>query len=285
VIVAEVILLVIAYTALVITLFTEIVCYKRNLETLETILFTASLLLLIISLTVSPLIDTELPADHINIFVLLAMTTVGFTTPLNVFTERKNSVNAIWRKIVWACGSLIFLITIVSYFFNLLIYSQYLVSAFLLISVLASMIIVLITKPSKRLAQREKTDRMFAVSFMVLVPLSLVASYFLDQEDNLKIGFLLPVVFILLSASKLIDDLQRLGFINTSTAPQEQHFQNYLLSEREKEIANLLVLGKSYKQISEELYIAMPTVKTHVSNVYKKCGTSSRSELTALLIK
>jgi DNA-binding NarL/FixJ family response regulator len=57
------------------------------------------------------------------------------------------------------------------------------------------------------------------------------------------------------------------------------------LTKREQEIATLLTKGITYKEISESLFISMPTVKTHTSNIYKKCGVKNRSELTALLIK
>ncbi len=49
--VVEIFLLVLAYTIIVIALFLEIICYKKNIETQETIAFTTSLLLLIMALT------------------------------------------------------------------------------------------------------------------------------------------------------------------------------------------------------------------------------------------
>jgi DNA-binding CsgD family transcriptional regulator len=42
-------------------------------------------------------------------------------------------------------------------------------------------------------------------------------------------------------------------------------------------------LGKSYKEISEELFIAPETAKTHIRNVYKKLQVNSRSALKKLL--
>ncbi|MCL4148268.1 UNVERIFIED_CONTAM: hypothetical protein GTU68_025111 [Idotea baltica] len=87
-----------------------------------------------------------------------------------------------------------------------------------------------------------------------------------------------------MSGHKLIDDLQRLSLFNPKVELKEQHFQNYALTNREKEIAALLTEGKTYKQISTELFISLPTVKTHTSNIYRKCGVKNRSTLTALLI-
>lgn len=53
------------------------------------------------------------------------------------------------------------------------------------------------------------------------------------------------------------------------------------LSPREKEIALLLLSGKSAKQITEELDITINTANFHIKNLYKKLSISSRSELFA----
>ena len=50
------------------------------------------------------------------------------------------------------------------------------------------------------------------------------------------------------------------------------------LSSRENEILNLIIAGKSNKEIASDLFISLPTVKTHVSNIYKKMGVQSRSQ-------
>ncbi len=55
------------------------------------------------------------------------------------------------------------------------------------------------------------------------------------------------------------------------------------LSPREEDIMRAFALGKSYKEISEELFIAPETVKTHIRNVYKKLQVNSRTDLRKLL--
>ena len=152
------------------------------------------------------------------------------------------------------------------------------------LSIVASMVFVQRTKPQQRLAHREKTERLFSLLFLILVPASLVAGYVLElDEAGLRIGFTIPLVFILLSASKLTDDLQRLSLFKLGADVNEQHFKNYGLTAREQEIAILLGQGRTYKQIGEALFISMPTVKTHASKIYKKCGVKSRAELMQLL--
>jgi DNA-binding CsgD family transcriptional regulator len=52
-----------------------------------------------------------------------------------------------------------------------------------------------------------------------------------------------------------------------------------VLSDREREVATLLLEGLSYAQIARELYVTRSTVAFHLSNVYAKTGTTSRHEL------
>ena len=52
------------------------------------------------------------------------------------------------------------------------------------------------------------------------------------------------------------------------------------LSNREAEVLHLVLSGKSNTAIAEELFLAVGTVKTHVHNILKKSGCSSREELT-----
>lgn len=55
------------------------------------------------------------------------------------------------------------------------------------------------------------------------------------------------------------------------------------LTVREIEILHLLVDGKSYNEISEELYISLNTVKHHVKNIYRKLHINSRVKLMHIM--
>jgi DNA-binding CsgD family transcriptional regulator len=52
-----------------------------------------------------------------------------------------------------------------------------------------------------------------------------------------------------------------------------------LLSNREQEVAALLLQGKSNKQIAAALHITQNTVEFHLKNIYAKLQVSSRTEL------
>lgn len=54
------------------------------------------------------------------------------------------------------------------------------------------------------------------------------------------------------------------------------------LTERERDVAELAVVGLSYAQIARDLFVAPTTVSYHLSNIYRKCGVRTRHELTEL---
>jgi DNA-binding CsgD family transcriptional regulator/anti-sigma regulatory factor (Ser/Thr protein kinase) len=63
------------------------------------------------------------------------------------------------------------------------------------------------------------------------------------------------------------------------TAAAEQIAQ---LRPREREVLELMVAGLRNREIAERLYIAVRTVKFHVSNILRKFGASSRAEVIVL---
>jgi DNA-binding CsgD family transcriptional regulator len=55
------------------------------------------------------------------------------------------------------------------------------------------------------------------------------------------------------------------------------------LSEREREVARLVLDGRTHREIGTELYISAKTVEHHVANVRQKLGATTRSELLAAI--
>jgi DNA-binding CsgD family transcriptional regulator len=55
------------------------------------------------------------------------------------------------------------------------------------------------------------------------------------------------------------------------------------LSEREREVAVLVLQGLTYKQIGEQLFISAKTVEHHVARMRQRLGSTSRGELLAQL--
>lgn len=66
-------------------------------------------------------------------------------------------------------------------------------------------------------------------------------------------------------------------------APIDLHKIGVEFTQQEGKICELLIKGFSYKQLCEELFISMNTLKYHIKNIYIKADVKGRSELTALI--
>ena len=52
------------------------------------------------------------------------------------------------------------------------------------------------------------------------------------------------------------------------------------LSERELEVLRLLAAGKRNREIAQELWVGLDTVKKHVTHILDKLGATNRTEAT-----
>ena len=66
-----------------------------------------------------------------------------------------------------------------------------------------------------------------------------------------------------------------------SAAPPALIPEGEVLTEREREVLQLLVQGYSNQAIAQELVVAVGTVKRHVSNIMSKLGVQSRLQAAA----
>lgn len=55
------------------------------------------------------------------------------------------------------------------------------------------------------------------------------------------------------------------------------------LTEREKQVARLVVLGETNKQVAQDLGITAQTVGAHLKHIYQKMHLRSRTQLAARL--
>jgi DNA-binding CsgD family transcriptional regulator len=69
----------------------------------------------------------------------------------------------------------------------------------------------------------------------------------------------------------------------TTVTPDSQGAPAARLSEREREVAELLVQGLPYRDIGSQLFISAKTVEHHVARIRRRLGADSRSELLSML--
>jgi DNA-binding NarL/FixJ family response regulator len=51
------------------------------------------------------------------------------------------------------------------------------------------------------------------------------------------------------------------------------------LSRREREVAECIARGYSYRRTAEAMFASVKTVETHMSHIFEKLGVASRHEL------
>lgn len=78
-----------------------------------------------------------------------------------------------------------------------------------------------------------------------------------------------------------LDEADALGELFQRAAHQLQ--QTYALTNRETEVAALLLAGRSRPAIRDELFISLNTVGVHARNIFAKCNVHSQQELIALV--
>jgi DNA-binding NarL/FixJ family response regulator len=98
----------------------------------------------------------------------------------------------------------------------------------------------------------------------------------LELAEALKRAVAGEPVFSPALASLVLGEFRRLAKQASGTQP---------LSEREREVLQLVARGHSYREIGEELYIAEKTVENHVRNILSKLHLNRRHELVRFAIE
>jgi len=107
----------------------------------------------------------------------------------------------------------------------------------------------------------------FQLNLDILNQLSMLA---VNLAFVVWLGRYFPALRAKLAEGSVADDLARLA-------------GRYDVSTREQEIIRALLLGKSNKEISEDLFISAHTVKNHLYNIYQKLGVKTRAQLQHLV--
>jgi DNA-binding NarL/FixJ family response regulator len=79
-----------------------------------------------------------------------------------------------------------------------------------------------------------------------------------------------------------------LDAVHSPERPERDHHAELLLrslSERERQILDLLARGYSNRRIAEACFLSLNTVRTHVQNVLVKLGVHSKLEAAALAVR
>jgi len=80
------------------------------------------------------------------------------------------------------------------------------------------------------------------------------------------------------AARLLASDVIRLG---TPVKHDAGSRSDVLLSDREQDVLSLIAEGLSNQEIADRLVISLPTVKTHIGNIFNKLDVTSRTQALA----
>jgi DNA-binding NarL/FixJ family response regulator len=90
---------------------------------------------------------------------------------------------------------------------------------------------------------------------------------------------LIEVVRIVATGESLVFPQQTRALISRFASATNQRDKNLAeLTDRETDVLRLLARGRSNQEISDELYIGIETVKTHIRSILLKLGAKNRTQ-------
>ncbi|MFO7782558.1 MAG: helix-turn-helix transcriptional regulator, partial [Spirochaetia bacterium] len=130
--------------------------------------------------------------------------------------------------------------------------------------------------------------RGFGVALLLLIPANLldfgVSVALRAAGETARDGFVFAAGYGIANVVLIVAIVS--GFRQSASgealAVPQQLVDAFGITRREREVVEKLLEGKSDRQIAEELYISPRTVDTHLRSVFRKCGVTSRMQLTRL---
>ncbi len=105
----------------------------------------------------------------------------------------------------------------------------------------------------------------------------------LDELVNVINSVMNGALWIDPSIAQYILQVFKSEFVVDTT--KENIIQDFDLTAREKDILKLVALGKSNKDIAEDLVLSIHTVKNHLKNILHKMSVEDRTQAAILAIK
>ncbi len=134
-----------------------------------------------------------------------------------------------------------------------------------------------------------RTVLLFPISLFAAVAVYFLVVNFFEQYNHIVIICMLTAIVIVLLVmfySELSNTRKELSTktdssvsLNEIMAFANGRGENYQLTDRECEIINLLMSGRSVRSASEELFLSENTIKTHIRSIYKKLNVHNRQEM------
>jgi len=112
--------------------------------------------------------------------------------------------------------------------------------------------------------------------------ISKISNVILQQKYSFqkKLNYVLVLLILILAVISVLQ-FRKLKALKPQKVIQET--SNLALTNQEEKITKLILEDKSNKEIADELFISLSTVKTHIRNLYAKLDVANRHELSTKL--
>lgn len=102
--------------------------------------------------------------------------------------------------------------------------------------------------------------------------------YLLKKDNPQKI---IDSIFAVSKGESVMNGIIASKVLEYFQQSMQKQIEQSSLTEREKQILELLINGFSYKEIASSIIISVETLNSHIKNIYRKLNVHSRSELSA----
>ena len=133
----------------------------------------------------------------------------------------------------------------------------------------------------------KKTVLIYGLAMAALILVLKVIEYkFLVRDISMEIYIGLVAIFFTVlgvwAGSKIIERKTVIKEVMVERADEftldEQQMKKLGISQREYEVLQLMSEGLSNQEIADKLFISLPTVKTHSTNLYTKLDVKRRTQ-------
>jgi DNA-binding CsgD family transcriptional regulator len=279
---------IVSYSMGIITLFFAFVIYLRKKEkTLGK--FLLSTLSLTVVIVISTLLDYTSPSGPRPIKDLLGMMSylgadafVYFLPSFvdGIFMPR----SAVAGRIFLPLGIVSFLSCAILYFASLSRFIHYISMGALLLAILYSVFVIVIRIDLRSRLLYVRFSQTMALVSVFLLPAIIGIDILPFSRANAALGYrtplTLPLTFMCWCGTYMV--LQTRSLLRSWEAVEEisdAFIRRFHITRKEKQVVECIIRGKSYKEIMDELGITMPTVKTHITNIYRKTASYNKIDL------
>jgi len=263
------------------------------------ILFYSSFTLIVFLNSILFYIKTNIENYHTPLFSFLDYIESPFAQYLLMFSlpyffhKLFNIPNAKKRNLIVAIIAIIMflLYPFYNYFYDdgslVNIIGEYIEDIMFVSIIIYSIIIGFIHQKSISNNQLKKTIKFLMILMLIFIP-GIYNDTFRSEITSIRFypllywAFSVTFTYYFIKSFLLRETERKTKYVSNSITASnntDSLLNNYNISEREKEVVALLLEGKSYQQIAEQLFVSVNTVKTHVRKIYPKLGINSRHEL------